>query len=192
MKKNTRARKLTLASLKKHDKFLIAFAGPVGSGKTHVAKILAKKLKAVHIRTDDIRVKLRQLGKSFSPATRIAEGLTADALRQGRSAISDFDAVRPQRQKDLRRLASKYGAAFVLIRVETPEKLILSRLRRHRYTKNDFFGDPRHAIRVYFIRKRFHAKLERTGGQMKPDFIFINNARSLEPQVAKIVRELKG
>ena len=68
---------------------LIAFIGPVGSGKTHVARSIAQKLKAVHIRTDDIRVALRREGKSYSSAPALANRMRREALAQGKSVVSD-------------------------------------------------------------------------------------------------------
>jgi len=74
---------------------LIAFIGPVGSGKTNVANILAKRVKAVHINTDALRVTLRAQGKSVSRAISLARRLWKKNLVHGNSVIADFDAVLP-------------------------------------------------------------------------------------------------
>ncbi|MDP3778893.1 MAG: ATP-binding protein [bacterium] len=167
-------------------KFLIALTGPVGSGKSHIAKILATKLKAVHIRTDDIRVELRGQGKTYEAAPRIAAKLRDQALKQGQSVIADFDAVLPRRQRELKKIAEKYGAHFFLIRIDTPEEVILRRLRNKRYTKKELFKNASEAIRVYHIRKNLHEKQL----QSVPDFA-INNGKPLAAQINRIVKQIR-
>ena len=168
-------------------KFLLALMGPVGSGKSYIAKILAKKLHAVHIRTDDIRVELRAQGKTYDVAPRIAAELREQALDSGKSVIADFDAVLPRRKRELARVAKKYSASFFLIAVNAPEKTILARLRKKRYTKKELFKNADQAIRVYFIRKQLREK----GLRATPDFA-INNAKPLAPQIERIIKIIKA
>lgn len=170
-----------------HNIFLIALTAPVGSGKSYVARILAKKLNAVHIRTDDIRIALRTREKSYAAAPRLAAALRDGALLKGKSVIDDFDAVLPRRQRELRRAAKKYGARFFLIRIQTPEKLILERLRKKRYTKKDLFTNANEVIRVYFIRKKLHRKVARP----TPNFVIHNGEQSLLEQIQKAVKVIK-
>lgn len=86
------------------NKFLIALLGPVGSGKSYIAKILSKKLNALHIRTDDIRMELHNKAKSYNAAPRIAAQRRDQALQAGKSVIADFvinndKPIAPQIQK---------------------------------------------------------------------------------------------
>ena len=165
---------------------LIALIGPVGSGKTRIARILAKKLNAIHVRTDDIRIGLRKEGKTYSRAPHIAKEMIRAALEKKMSVISDFDAVLLRRRNELCRLAEKYGARCIFIHIKTPEKIILERLKKHRYTKNDLFQSAKEAVRVYFIRRKLHKNLKIT-----PDFV-IDNGKPLELQIKKVITKIKG
>jgi predicted kinase len=171
----------------KQKKLLIALTGSVGSGKSYIAKILAKKLGAIHIRTDDIRVKLRTQGKPYTTAPRIAAGLRNQALEQRKSVIADFDAVLPRRQHELKKIADRYHAHFFLIQINAPEKLILHRLRHKHYTKKELFKNAKEAIRVYYIRKKLREKRL----QSVPDFA-INNGKLLAAQIERIIQQLVG
>lgn len=169
------------------NKFLIALLGPVGSGKSYIAKILSKKLNALHIRTDDIRVELRNKGKSYNAAPRIAAQRRDQALQTGKSVIADFDAVLSRRQRELVGIAKKWKARFFLIHIQTPEKTILARLRKKRYTKKELFKNAAEAIRVYYIRRKLHEKQL----QARADFV-INNGKILAPQIREVVKKIKG
>ena len=159
--------------------------GPVGSGKSYIANILAKKLRAVHIRTDDIRVELRAQGKTYDAAPRIAADLREQALAEAKSVIADFDAVLPRRKRELAKAAKKHGALFFLVAINAPEKVILARLRKKRYTKKELFQNAKEAIRVYFIRKSTREK----GLRATPNFA-INNGKPLEPQIERIIKKI--
>lgn len=167
--------------------FIIALVGVVGSGKTHVARILAKRLQAVRITTDDIRVGLRKRRTSYHQAPNITARRAERLLRNGTSVILDFDAVNPARRRELRRRAGRLGARIYIISIKTPERLILARLRRKRYTPGDLFENAAEAIRVYFMRKKFRKKFPR----FTPN-LTIDNSRPLEPQIARIVNTVAG
>lgn len=72
---------------------LIALAGLPGTGKTTIARELAKQLGAVHIRIDSIEQALRASGRFEGPMDdagyRAAYALAEDNLRQGLSVVAD-------------------------------------------------------------------------------------------------------
>ena len=138
--------------------FLIGMIGAVGSGKTHIARMLSRRLRARCITTDEIRVKLRRQGKSYDRAAVITRALAERIIGRGESVIFDFDAINPERHRELSELADVFGARLYLITVHAPEGLILARLRRKRYTPSDLFINAEEAVRVYFERKAFRQK----------------------------------
>ena len=167
--------------------FVIAFIGPVGSGKTYISLILAKALGAERINTDDIRVALRRKGLPESRAIPIAHRLQERLLRGGTSIILDHDAVNPARRRELRERLAPSGARIYFLKVEAPERLILARLRRKRYTGRDLFRNAEEAIRVYHVRKKFHDQPQ----SFTPDFT-IDNAKPLTSQIARIAKRIQG
>lgn len=72
---------------------LIAFAGLPGTGKTTVARVLARRLKAVHVRVDAIEQALRScdvLKGDVGPAGYVvAYEVAEDNLRLGRIVVAD-------------------------------------------------------------------------------------------------------
>lgn len=175
--------------------------GPVGSGKSYVARMLTRKLGARVIQTDDIRVALRRKGQPESRAIPIAHRLQERFLSQGRSLVLDHDVVNPARRRELQERLSPFGAKVWFIKIEAPEGLILARLREKRYTADDLFPDADEAIRVYHIRKKFRAKFEPadrppagragSGRRFKPD-LTVDNSKPLEPQIDRIARQILG
>lgn len=78
---------------------LIVFGGLPGSGKTTIARELARQLGAVHVRIDTIEQALRDSGAvhdSMDDAGyRVAYAVATDNLRVGRTVIAD--SVNPLR-----------------------------------------------------------------------------------------------
>ncbi len=167
--------------------FVIALIGPVGSGKTYVARILARELGARRINTDAIRVALRRQRKPESRAIPIAHRLQEKLLARGEALILDHDVVNPVRQRELHERLRRFDVKIYFLKIRTPERLVLARLRRKRYNPSrDLFRSAEEAIRVYYFRKKFHTRQQR----FQPDFT-IDNARPLGPQINRIVKEIK-
>lgn len=169
--------------------FIIALIGQVGSGKTHIARLLAEKLDAAHVNTDAIRVTLRRRGEPMSRAIALAHRLQERLLRQGKSLILDHDMVNPMRRRELRTRLRPCGAHIYFMQIVTPERLILARLRRKRYTRADLFRNPAEAIRVYYFRKAFRKKF--LAKSFTPDFV-IDNSEPLGPQISEIVEAIRA
>ena len=168
---------------------IIALIGPIGSGKTYVARMLARRLGIVHLRTDDIRMRLARRGQPISRAIAISDQRREQALSAGRSVILDFDAVRVKKQQELKALAKHHGARIFFVQVKAPQQLILERLRSQRYPIPGVFNSLQHALLAYFSRRRFHRRKLRC----RQLFVIDNSgAKPLRPQITRIVERIQG
>jgi predicted kinase len=72
---------------------LIIFGGLPGTGKTSIARELARQLGAVFLRIDSIEQAIRESGRAVEPLNdagyRVAYAVAEDNLRAGRTVITD-------------------------------------------------------------------------------------------------------
>jgi len=98
---------------------LYIFGGLPGSGKSILARYLARKLKAVHVRVDTIEQALREAGgqitgpEGYTVAYRIAE----DNLRLALPVIADTVNPLQITRRAWREVATRSGVPFVEIEV---------------------------------------------------------------------------
>ena len=118
---------------------LIAFGGLSGTGKTAIARELARKLGAVYLRIDSIEQAIRDSGILDKPIEdagyRVAYALAEENLRAGRTVISD--CVNPlQITRDAWvAVADRAGANVVEVEV------ICSDSKQHRQRVEDRVSD---------------------------------------------------
>lgn len=138
---------------------LVALMGLPGSGKSHFGRLVAERLGAFVVASDELRRRLF-VAPSYMPGeTRmvfaVAHAMVREVLTADRAVVFDATNLRERDRRPLYALADETAARLVLVRVTAPEPEIYRRLAERRAG-----GDPRDASeadeRVYrLMRERY-------------------------------------
>lgn len=97
---------------------LIIFSGLSGTGKTTIARELARAIGAIHLRVESIEQALRNAGvRVEEEGYRMAHAVASDNLRLGRTVIADCVSPWPLTPDAWERVAIGAGAHFVNVEV---------------------------------------------------------------------------
>ena len=102
---------------------LVIFSGLPGTGKTKIARALAKEIGAVHLRIDTIEQALRDKGLTVvDEGYRIAYAVAEDNLRLGLTVIADSVNPIQLTREAWRAVAKRTCAPFIDIEVTCSDK----------------------------------------------------------------------
>ncbi len=115
---------------------LVVMVGPPGTGKSHLARLLAQRVPLQIVETDEIR---RQLTPSprytaeenrrvFHAAHRRIDRL----LRQGKNVLFDATNIYERGRRTVYRIAESDGARLLIVRTVAPDEVVYERLTRRR------------------------------------------------------------
>lgn len=133
---------------------LFLMSGVVGSGKTTVARLLARRYRAALVRTDDIRVYLKKYSDKRPYIKPMAREVAKLLLAGGINVVCDADVL-PAEQVRLRKLAKQGGVRVFSIRVICDPQVIIERFLVAKPNKHAH-GSAAHAIYEFWRRSPFH------------------------------------
>lgn len=146
---------------------ILAFLGLTGSGVSTVARELGRKLHWAVIEKNRIRVKLREEGPGFTPAStdEIHYALLTKVMRERGNAILDSDFVEEAKRKRLERFAKRWGARLVHLNVVCERDVMIARMLRANYNpKTDIFKSAVIAAREHNRRYPWHYRWSTAAG----------------------------
>lgn len=120
------------------ERLVLAIGGLVATGKSTVAKLVARRLGAPRVVADRVRRRLlagaegHELAWAPELSERVYAGLlarAAEVLASGRSVVLDACFASEARRRQAAALAARHGARFVLAICDAPEEDIVARLR---------------------------------------------------------------
>ena len=199
-----------MKKLQKRKPVVVAMIGLVGSGKTTMARFLAQRLGAIIIDGDEIRLRLRKEGKSYSKVFQVALDSGAGALSRGKSVVLCSDFIDVARRKDLEQLSHKHKIPGYYLRVTCDPDVAVGRVLAK--GQGEFFegapvlwqGAKRGTVvklREFWRRTPWHCKWESgNGGHWEPKRIKVTkmfsadttDGRSWRREVIKVASRLKA
>ena len=111
--------------------FLIIIDGPMGAGKTTVAKLLHERLKRTALLGLD-RIKwfisdFKRIPEDNEIVRNVVAAMTKEYLRQGISVIIE-QGMRKDSIEKLKKMARQNGATCLVYQLEAPKRLLLERV----------------------------------------------------------------
>ena len=134
--------KLNINKRKTKNPVIVAFIGLVGSGKSSVARELAKHIGATVISGDDIRIELRKQNEKYGHTRAIAENVALEIMKKGDNVVVDSDFVDEKKRASIREKARKAQSHLVFIRTYCDLDVVVGRIITANYknSADDFFG----------------------------------------------------
>ncbi len=168
---------------------LIMLYGFPGSGKTYAARQICDSIKAAHLQADRIRGELFEEPRFDKTENNIVMHLhnymTEEFLDAGVSVVYDTNAMRFSQRKELREMARKHGANFILIWLQIDPEAAFTRTIKRDKRK----ADDKHS-RMY-DRTSFEDYI---GYMQNPqsieDYIVISGKHTFATQKAAIMKRL--
>lgn len=116
-----------------HRPFLILLDGPMGAGKTTIAKILHGKMKrTAHLGLDRIKwfiSDFKRVPKDNEIVRNVILAMAKEYLRQGIGVILE-QGMKKELVEKLKRMARAQGARCLVYQLDAPKPLLFERVKR--------------------------------------------------------------
>lgn len=166
----------------------ICLYGFPGSGKSYVARNLANEIQLAHVSSDRIRSELFQNPRYDSQENAIVNHLmnymSEEFLNSGVSVIYDTNALRAAQRRQLRDLARKHKAEYLLIWLQVDIDTAFARTQeRDRRTADDKYAEPQ--TKLTFDRQV--AGMQNPQGE---EYLVISGKHTFSTQKSAIINRL--
>jgi predicted kinase len=126
---------------------LICLYGFPGSGKSYISRNLAEHMQIAHVSADRIRNELFEQPRYDTQENAIINHLmtymTEEFLNAGVSVVFDANALRTAQRRNLKNLATRYHAEYLLIWLQIdPDSAFARTQSRDRRTTDDKYAQP--------------------------------------------------
>ena len=167
---------------------LIALCGLPGTGKSHFAAALSRRIPCLVLGSDRMRKVLapqpRYTREEHARVFRAAHWLLEDLLGQGHRVVFDATNLTERAREPLREIAARVGVPLVLVQFDAPPTLVRHRLaRRSRGEIDDTWSDA--DWRIYC---RLYPGQEPVAG---PHFD-VDSSRSIDGVVEELAASLES
>lgn len=137
---NDAVRQLPRVSSERGTPVIVAMVGLVGSGKSTVAREIARRINGTVIEADEIRTMLRQYRHGYDHVWLIAELLALTVLRRGGNPVLDSDFIDRYKRASLRQRAEAAGVRLALVRTHCHPHITIGRAGSASYPADSFMG----------------------------------------------------
>jgi len=149
---------LSIPKRKLKEQFLLCPIGLMGSGKTTIIKLLAKKLFLVRISGDEIRELLNERGFDYDRVKEIGANVTKKYIERGFSVAIDADCVTKEVREYIEKFKNENKIKVFWIHINPPEKFIINNFKRPKPAW--LFKEFKDIKEGYLYRKSLHKNID--------------------------------
>ncbi len=162
---------------------LVIMVGPPGTGKSHLARLLAERVPVQIVETDEIRRRIaprptysrEESGRVY----RLAHREIARLLRIGENVVFDATNLYERGRRTLYRIAERSGARLLIVRTVAPDQVVKERLLKRKLG----VGPVDRSEAGWEVYCRMKAEYE----QIKRPHLVVDTSQDLQPAVDQIV-----
>ena len=167
---------------------IICLYGYPGSGKSYVARNLANEIELAHVSSDRIRNELFQRprfdAQENAIVTHLMDYMSEEFLSAGVSIVYDTNALRISQRRNLRELARKHRAEYILIWLQVDiDTAFVRTQQRDRRTSDDKYAEPQ-------TRASFDRQMSGMQNPEGEDYLVISGKHNFATQKNSVINRL--